>query len=96
MTRNKQEYRSMSVDQIMALTDDETRRDYLETLLREHVSDANEKAVIAALEKALDDDETLQEIDTTDPDDYLTALLDGSTDDGIATVLRTLVASVSS
>ena len=96
MTRNKQEYRSMSVDQIMALTDDETRRDYLETLLREHVSDANEKTVIAALEKALDDDETLQEIDTTDPDDYLTALLDGSTDDGIATVLRTLVASVSS
>ncbi len=89
--RDKQEYRSMSVDQIMALTDDEKRRDYLETLLREHVSDANEKAVMKALEKALDDDETLQEIENADPDEYLTALLDGSTDDGIATVLRTLV-----
>jgi len=82
----------MSVGQILALPDAEQRRDFLETLLREHVSDKNEKAVIAALEVQIDDDEILQGIDTTDPDEYLTAILDGSTDEGIATVLRTLVA----
>lgn len=86
--RDKQEYRAMSVDQVMALDDDEKRRDYLETLLREHVSDANQGAIHAALEAALEDPERLADVDKDDLDEYLTELLDLSTDDGIADVLR--------
>ena len=86
--RDKAAYRAMSVDEIVALTDHEERREILETLIREHVSQANEKAIIDALERAIEDEDEFADLDKSDPDEYMTALLDRSTEDALATVLR--------
>ncbi|MBA3457398.1 MAG: hypothetical protein H0T42_30235 [Deltaproteobacteria bacterium] len=82
----------MSVDQILAIESDEKRRDYLETVLREHINDANHPAIGAALAATFDDPEEIAGADPGDPDEYLTELLDRATDDGIAVVLRAVMA----
>lgn len=105
--RDKSSYRSLSVEEIMAMdVDDEKRRDYLETLIYEHLDDSIEAQVVAELEALFDDREELAELQESYDlplfvpgaeqseayDSYRTDLIDCSTDDALATVLRKLMA----
>jgi hypothetical protein len=91
MTRNKDEYRNLTIEEIVAL-DDELRRDYLETLIREHTESMNIVDVLAGLARQLEESDRNDAIETaSDEDEYLTELLDKSTDDGLVDVLSNLI-----